>query len=103
MKVDGRRACIVLLAAALVGCSSGTGAGAPAPGRDAAAGDGAVDAVMAVDAGDDAPASLRPPQSGLPLPAGGPQPHRFLAGGAELTGQGLSSCSHQEPPSADGH
>jgi hypothetical protein len=45
----------------------------------------------------DAPADLRPPASGAPLPGGVLAPRRLLEGAARLTGQGWSSCSHQPP------
>jgi hypothetical protein len=48
------------------------------------------------------PVDTRPAMTGLPLPAGVPPPLRILDSTATLTGEGLSSCSHQEPPSGNG-
>jgi hypothetical protein len=101
-----RRAWIALAVAVLAGC--GEDAPVTTVIADAAARTDAADAlapdVSAADAGDpDADPPVKPPPSGLPLPPGGPQPRRFLDTNAELTGQGLSSCSHLEPATGDGH
>jgi len=83
------------------------------PGRDAGA-DASADAAAVVDASADRSSALdvsspdadepdtRPAHTGIPLPAGLAPPRRLLPGAGELLGDGISSCSHQEPPSGDG-
>src|SRR4051794_3407180 len=94
----GSRAAIALAAALVAACSEHG-----AQPRAGVVADAAADAASQDGATDDAAVSSRPPPTGLPLPQGVPPPRRFLDRDAQLTGQGLSSCSHQEPASGDGH
>jgi hypothetical protein len=74
------------------------------PRADAAIGaDASSDTAAPMDA---APADVITPLSpirGIPLPPGVAAPRRILDGNVMLTGDGTSTCSHQQPASADGH
>ncbi|HEY0713594.1 MAG TPA: hypothetical protein VGF45_13025 [Polyangia bacterium] len=48
-------------------------------------------------------AEFPPPPRALPLPPGSPKPQRLLSGPSDqLSGDAISSCSHQDPPSGAG-
>ena len=67
-------------------------------------GDAGADAGAIADRPGDAPAGdmgLAP--SGQPLPPGVAAPRLLLGARERLTGLGTTSCSHQQPPSHDGH
>jgi hypothetical protein len=95
MKAHVMRASLWLLPAVVLGaCGDGSGAAR-----------GPVDAAASADLGLAADAEAdggRPPPTGLPLPVGVAAPRRFLPANAQLTGQGFSSCSYQQPASGDG-
>jgi hypothetical protein len=69
---------------------------APAPELDASRDAASPRDVLAV-------ADTRPAPSGQPLPPGLSPARRLFDAQASLTGEGQSSCSHQQPPSGDGH
>jgi hypothetical protein len=75
---------------------------APAPARDGQdpIRDAASQPERPIDAAE--PPDSRPVPTGLPLPSGVAPPRRVLDGDATVTGDGLTSCTHQEPPSGDG-
>ena len=80
--------------------------GSARPRADAATATDAVDIRAADVAPPDAAADAipaRPPIRGAPLPPGVPPPRRIFGGDVILTGDGASTCSHQQPPSSDGH
>lgn len=84
-------------AAVLPGSDAGV-ADAAVPAPDLAAADAAADAAVTRDAG-----GVEVPRTGRALPAGVAPARRMLDPRARLTGGGTNSCSHQEPPSGDGH
>jgi hypothetical protein len=90
--------------AALVLMACGDGARGRADASDASSPtDAAADVATGVDAtGADTVAPLQPIR-GAPLPPGVPPPRRILDGNVILTGDGPSTCSHQQPASGDGH
>jgi hypothetical protein len=67
----------------------------------------AADAAPIADGSDTSPTSDGPPsfpKTGLPLPDGVRPPQKLLGEEATLTGgRSISSCSHQDPGSGDGH
>jgi hypothetical protein len=93
------RRLFVLVVAAALGC--GSNFPATVDGAADAGVDAGQDAASARDLGSDRASDVAW-RSGIALPAGVAPPRRILDGRWKLTGGGSNSCSHQEPPSADG-
>jgi hypothetical protein len=94
---------LAALACAALGCGGGT-AGPGDGGPDG--GDARGDVLDDPDGGEsDAPPDVAGPEVerfGVPLPTDVAPPVRLLNAGATLSGEGRTSCSHQEPASGNG-